>query len=95
MLQETGGAPPPHLQLSSESLPPWLCKPVNDTEEDQEKEEEPAAGSRQRVTSMYLLPMWCLCLCSARSLCSSLTNRTRASPFLLPWALRQSATPPL
>lgn len=39
--------------------------------------------------------MWCLCLCSARSLCSSLTNLTRASPFLRPWALRQSAAPPL
>lgn len=46
-------------------------------------------------TSMYRFPMWCLCLCSARSLCSSLTNLTRASPFLLPWALRQSAAPPL
>lgn len=47
------------------------------------------------VTSMYLLPIWCLCLCSARSLCSSLTNRTRASPFLLPWAFRHRAAPPL
>lgn len=47
------------------------------------------------VTSMYLLPIWCLCLCRARSLCSSLTKRTRASPFLLPWALRHSAAPPL
>lgn len=50
---------------------------------------------RAQVTSMYLLPIWCLCLCSARSLCSSLTKRTRASPFLLPWALRHSAAPPL
>lgn len=39
--------------------------------------------------------MWCLCLCSARSLCSSLTNLTSASPFLRPWAFRQSAAPPL
>lgn len=39
--------------------------------------------------------MWCLCLCRARSLCSSLTNLTRASPFLRPWAFRQSAAPPL
>lgn len=44
---------------------------------------------------MYLLPMWCLCLSSAKSLCSELTNRTNASPFLLPWAFRQRATPPL
>lgn len=47
------------------------------------------------LTSMYLLPMWCLCLSRARSLCSWLMNRTRASPFLLPWAFRQRATPPL
>lgn len=39
--------------------------------------------------------MWCLCLCSARSRCSLSTKRMRASPFLRPWALRQSATPPL
>lgn len=49
----------------------------------------------EQHTSMYRFPMWCLCLCSARSLCSSLTNLTKASPFLLPWALRQSAAPPL
>lgn len=46
-------------------------------------------------TSMYRFPMWCLCLCRARSLCSSLTNLTSASPFLLPWAFRQRAAPPL
>ena len=39
--------------------------------------------------------MWCLCLCSARSRCSLSTKRMRASPFLRPWALRHSATPPL
>lgn len=39
--------------------------------------------------------MWCLCLCSARSRCSLSTKWMRASPFLRPWALRQSATPPL
>lgn len=44
---------------------------------------------------MYRVPMWCLCLCRARSLCSSLTNLTSASPFLRPWAFRQSAAPPL
>lgn len=48
-----------------------------------------------QVTSIYLLPIWCLCLCRAKSRCSSLTKRTRASPFLLPWALRHSAAPPL
>ncbi len=46
-------------------------------------------------TSIYLVPMWCLCLCSAKSLCSSLSNRTSASPFLLPWAFRHNAAPPL
>lgn len=49
----------------------------------------------KQVTSIYLFPMWCLCLCRAKSLCSSLTKRTSASPFLLPWALRHSAAPPL
>lgn len=44
---------------------------------------------------MYLVPMWCLCLCRAKSLCSSLSNRTSASPFLLPWAFRHNAAPPL
>ncbi|CAN8001982.1 unnamed protein product, partial [Ixodes pacificus] len=39
--------------------------------------------------------MWCLCLLRAMSLCSWLSKRTRASPFLRPWELRHSATPPL
>lgn len=46
-------------------------------------------------TSMYLLPMWCLWRSNAKSRCSELMKRTKASPFLLPWALRHSATPPL
>ena len=46
-------------------------------------------------TSMYLLPMWCLCLFSAISRCSWLINRTRASPFRRPWGLKHKATPPL
>lgn len=44
---------------------------------------------------MYLLPMWCLWRSSAMSLCSEFTKRTRASPFLRPWAFKHSATPPL
>lgn len=61
---------------------------------------EPPATERKsspdaRYTSIYLLPMWCLCLFSAMSLCSWLTNRTSASPFRLPCAERQRATPPL
>uniref|UniRef100_A0A6B0U2W6 Uncharacterized protein n=1 Tax=Ixodes ricinus TaxID=34613 RepID=A0A6B0U2W6_IXORI len=39
--------------------------------------------------------MWCLCLLRAMSRCSWLSKRTRASPFLRPWELRHSATPPL
>lgn len=39
--------------------------------------------------------MWCLWRSRAKSRCSELTKRTKASPFLRPWALRQRATPPL
>lgn len=39
--------------------------------------------------------MWCLCRFRAMSLCSWLINLTNASPFRLPWGLRQRATPPL
>ena len=46
-------------------------------------------------TSMYLWPKWCLCFLSAISLCSLLSKRIKASPFLLPCWLRHNATPPL
>lgn len=44
---------------------------------------------------MYLLPIWCLCLLRAISLCSWETNLTRASPFLRPCGDKHKATPPL
>lgn len=61
---------------------------------------EPPATERKSspdalYTSMYRLLIWCLCLLRAISLCSWLTNLTRASPFRLPWTDRQRATPPL
>ena len=46
-------------------------------------------------TSMYLVPRWCLCLFIANSLCSPFSNLMKASPFLLPWAFKQKAIPPL
>lgn len=46
-------------------------------------------------TSIYLLPRWCLCFLSAKSRLSLLSNLIRASPFLRPCWLKQSATPPL
>lgn len=39
--------------------------------------------------------MWCLWRSRARSRCSGSIKRTKASPFLLPWAFRHRATPPL
>lgn len=47
------------------------------------------------LTSMYLVPRWCLCLFNASSLCSPFSNLMNASPFLLPWAFKQKAMPPL
>lgn len=47
------------------------------------------------LTSMYLVPRWCLCLFNASSLCSPFSNLINASPFLLPWAFKQKAIPPL
>ena len=46
-------------------------------------------------TSMYLDPMWCLCLLSAMSLCSCETNLINASPFRRPCGDKHKATPPL
>jgi hypothetical protein len=46
-------------------------------------------------TSMYLCPMWCLCLFKARSRLTSSSNLINASPFLRPWGLKHKATPPL
>ena len=44
-------------------------------------------------TSMYLLPMWCLCRLSAMSLWATLSSSTRASPLRRPCGDRHSATP--
>lgn len=48
-----------------------------------------------RYTSMYRLPMWCLCRFNAMSLCSWDTKRINASPFRRPCGDRHKATPPL
>ena len=44
-------------------------------------------------TSIYLLPMWCLCLRRAISRWETFSNSTKASPFLLPCGDKQRATP--
>ena len=44
-------------------------------------------------TSIYLLPMWCLCLLRAISRWEPFSNSTNASPFLRPCGDKQRATP--
>ena len=44
-------------------------------------------------TSIYLFPMWCLCLLRAISRWETFSNSTKASPFLLPCGDKQRATP--
>lgn len=48
-----------------------------------------------RYTSIYRVPMWCLCRFRAISRCSWDMKRMRASPLRLPSGDRQRATPPL